>query len=53
VNLVKTSELPKLEKHKVDDADTVDKKHGDNNNDIQRPEEEDNNQWQSTTNTIF
>jgi hypothetical protein len=29
-----------LEKHKVDDAVTVDKKH--NNNDIQRSEEEDN-----------
>ena len=33
---------PKLEKHKVDDAVTVDKK-PDNNNDIQRSEEEDNN----------
>ena len=30
---------PELEKHKVDDAVTVDKKHS--NNDIQRPEEED------------
>jgi len=31
---------PKLEKekHKVDDAVTVDKKHRDNNNDIQRSE---------------
>jgi hypothetical protein len=37
------------EKHKVDDAVTVDKKR-DNNNDIQGPEEEDNEQ-QSTTNT--
>jgi hypothetical protein len=31
-----------LEKHKVDDAVTVDRKHSDNNNDIQGPEEEDN-----------
>jgi hypothetical protein len=43
---------PKLEKekHKVDDAVTVDKKH--NNNDIQRSEEEVK-QVQSTTNTVF
>jgi hypothetical protein len=33
---------PELEKHnKVDDAVTVDKKHSDNKNDIQRSEEED------------
>jgi hypothetical protein len=41
-----------LEKHKVDDAVTVDKKR-DNNNDIQGPEEEDKQQWQSITNTVF
>jgi hypothetical protein len=40
----------KLEKHKVDDVVTVDKKH--NNNDIQRSEEEVK-QVQSTTNTVF
>jgi hypothetical protein len=42
---------PKLgkEKHKVDDAVTVDKKHS---NDIQGSKEEDNKQ-QSTTNTVF
>jgi hypothetical protein len=34
---------PKLEKHKVDDAVTVDRKHSDNNNDIQRSEEEEDN----------
>jgi len=45
------SDEPELEKHKVDDAVTVDKKR-DNNNDIQRSEEENNNQ-QSTTNTVF
>ena len=38
------------EKRKVDDAVTVDRKH---NNDIQRSEEEDKQQLQSTTNTIF
>ena len=38
------------EKHKVDDAVTVDKKHS---NDIQGPEEEDNKRHQSTTNSIF
>ena len=46
---------PKLEKekHKVDDDVTVDKKR-DNNNDIQGPEEEDKQQvFQSTTNTVF
>jgi hypothetical protein len=42
--------LEKEEKHKVDDAVTVDKKHS---NDIQGPEEEDNKQQQSTTNSIF
>jgi hypothetical protein len=46
---------PKLkkEKHKVDDSVTVNKKHS--NNDIQRPEKEDNKQKQSTatTNTVF
>jgi hypothetical protein len=41
-----------LEKHKVDDAVTVDKKHS--NNDIQRSEEEDKQQQlQSTTNPVF
>jgi hypothetical protein len=47
-----SSTEPKLEKekHKVDDAVTVDKQH--NNNDIQRPEEEAK-QLQSTTNTVF
>ena len=41
------------EKHKVDDAVTVDKKR-DNNNDIQRSEEENNQQQlQSTANTFF
>ena len=39
-----------LEKYKVDDVVTVDKKHS---NDIQRSEEEDKQQWQSTTNTVF
>jgi hypothetical protein len=41
-----------LEKHKVDDAVTVDKKHS---NDIQGPEEEDNKQQSTTatTNTVF
>jgi hypothetical protein len=46
---------PKLEKekHKVDDDVTVDKKR-DNNNDIQGSEEEDKQQvFQSTTNTVF
>jgi hypothetical protein len=46
-----------LEKHKVDDAVTVDKKHSDNKNDIQGSEEEDNQQQQQqqqpTTNTVF
>jgi hypothetical protein len=40
---------PELEKHKVDDAVTVDKKHSDN--DIQEPEE--GKQLQPTTNTVF
>jgi hypothetical protein len=40
---------PKLEKHKVDDDITVDKKHS--NNDIQGSEEEDKQQLQSTTTT--
>jgi hypothetical protein len=41
---------PKLEKHKVDDTVTVDKNH---TNDIQRSEEEDKQQLQSTTtNTV-
>ncbi len=41
------------EKHKVDDAVTVDRKH--TNNDIQRSEEEDKQQPSSTatTNTVF
>jgi hypothetical protein len=39
---------PELEKHKVDDAVTVDKKHS---NDIQRSEEEDKQQYQSTATT--
>jgi hypothetical protein len=46
---------PELEKHKVDDAVTVDKKR-DNNNDIQRSEEEDNKQQlqsTATTNTVL
>jgi len=43
---------PELEKHKVDDAVTVDKKR-DNNNDFQRSEEENNQQLQPTTNTVF
>ena len=46
---------PELEKHKVDDVVTVDKKR-DNNNDIQRSEEEDNEQQlqsTATTNTVF
>ena len=34
---------PELEKHKVDDAVTVDKKQSDYNNDIQRSEEEEDN----------
>jgi hypothetical protein len=42
---------PELEKHKVDDAVTVNKKHS--NNDIPGPEEEDNKQQQLTTNTVF
>jgi len=42
-----------LEKHKVDDVVTVDKKHSDNKNDIQGSEEEDSKQLQSTTNTVF
>ena len=44
---------PEWEKHKVDDAVTVDKKHS--NNDIQRSEEEDNKQQSttSTTNRVF
>jgi hypothetical protein len=43
-----------LEKHKVGDAVTVDKKHSDNSNDIQRSEEENNQQQQQpTTNTVF
>jgi hypothetical protein len=43
---------PELEKHKVDDAVTVDKKHS---NDIQGTEEENNKQQQptATTNTVF
>jgi hypothetical protein len=42
-----------LEKHKVDDAVTVDKKR-DNNNDIQGSEEEDKHQQQpTTTSTVF
>ena len=46
-------ELEKEEKHKVNDAVTVDKKRN-NNNDIQRSEEENNQQQlQSTTNTVF
>jgi hypothetical protein len=50
-----SSTKPELEKHKVDDAVTVDKKYRDNNNDIQRSEEENNKQLQSTatTNTVF
>ena len=40
---------PELEKHKVDDAVTVNKKHS---NDIQGSEEEDK-QQQPTTNTVF
>ena len=44
-------EPQKSEKHKVDDAVTVDKKHS--NNDIQGSEEEDKQQWQSTTNTVL
>jgi hypothetical protein len=40
------------EKHKLDNAVTVDKKR-DNSNDIQGPEEEDNKQQQPTTNTVF
>ena len=41
------------EKHKVDDAVTVDKKR-DNNNDIQGSEEEDSKQQSTaTTNTVF
>ena len=43
----KSSIEPELEKHKVDDVVTVDKKHNDNNNDIQRSEEE-NSKQQST-----
>jgi len=46
---------PELEKHKVDDDVTADKKR-DNNNDIQRSEEEDNKQQlqsTSTANTVF
>ena len=39
---------PELEKHKVDDAVTVNKKHS---NDIQGSEEED--KQQPTTNTVF
>jgi hypothetical protein len=41
-----------LEKHKVDDTVTVDKNH---TNDIQRPEEENRQQLQSTatTNAVF
>jgi hypothetical protein len=41
---------PELEKHKVDDAVTVDKKHS---NDIQRSEEEDKQQQSTTTNTVY
>jgi signal peptidase I len=48
----KSSMEPELEKHKVDDAVTVDKKR-DNNNDIQRPEEEDKQQQPTTTNTLL
>lgn len=40
---------PNLEKDKVGDAVTADKKHS---NDIQRPEEEDK-QQSTTTNTVF
>jgi hypothetical protein len=39
-----------LEKHKVDDDVTVDKKH---TNDIQGPEEEDKQQSTATTNTVL
>jgi hypothetical protein len=42
---------PELEKHKVDDAVTVDKKQ--NNNDIQGSEEKDNKLQSTTTNTVF
>ena len=44
---------PELEKHKVDDVVTVDKKHS--NNDIQRSEKENKQQLQSTatTNTVL
>jgi hypothetical protein len=43
---------PKLEKRKVDDAVTVDRKHS--NNDIQGYEEEDKlQQSTATTNTVF
>jgi hypothetical protein len=44
---------PKLEKekHKVDDAVTVDKKH--NNNDIQRSEEENKHQQSTATTNIL
>jgi hypothetical protein len=52
VSCTSSSIEPELEKHKVDDAVTVDKKQ--NNNDIQRPEEEDKQHFQSTatTNTV-
>lgn len=57
LNTDKSPIEPKLkkEKHKVDDAVTVYKKHSDNNNDIQRSEEEGKQQLQSTatTNTVF
>ena len=41
---------PELEKHKVNDNVTVDRKHS---NDIQRSEEENKQQSKSTTNTVF
>ena len=47
-------ELEKEEKHKVDDAVTVDKKHSDNKNDIQRSEEEGKQlKPTATTNTVL
>jgi hypothetical protein len=43
-SLDKSSSIkPELEKHKVDDVVTVDKKHRDNNNDIQGPEDRNSN----------
>jgi len=58
VKITSISIEPELEKekHKVDDAVTVDKKHSDNNNDIQRSEEENNKQQlqsTATTNTLL